>query len=98
MSRALCVMTTNLTLSLAAALIVLSGTGKCPLVGGSLSNSSWSAGSACAHIFAGASTKLAEYCRQLLDPIVSPSDAGIDIEGIGARLMRDGHAEFNDGG
>jgi hypothetical protein len=67
------------------------------MVDGSLSNSSWSVGSACATFFVGASTKLAEYCRQLLDPIVSPSDAGIDIEGIGARLMRDGHAELNDG-
>ena len=76
---------------------------RCPIrerevssVGGSLSNS-WSAGSACANVFVGASAKLAEYCRQLLDPIVSPSDTGIDIEGIGARLMRDGHAELNDG-
>jgi len=46
---------------------------------------------ACAHILASASAGIAEYFRRLLDPVVSQSSADIEIEGIGGRLVRDGH-------
>jgi hypothetical protein len=36
-----------------------------------------------------------ERSSHLLDPIISPSSTGIEMEGIGGRLIRDGHAELN---
>jgi hypothetical protein len=45
----------------------------------------------CARVMTGTSAGSAEYFRQFLDPVVSPS--GIEIEGLGRRLIRDAHAE-----
>jgi hypothetical protein len=45
----------------------------------------------CTHVLTHASTRTAEYFRQFLDPVVSAS--GIEIKGLGRRLIRDAHAE-----
>jgi hypothetical protein len=50
----------------------------------------------CAHVLASASTPIAEHFRQLLDPVLSASGIGIEIEGLGQRLVRDAHAEPHD--
>jgi hypothetical protein len=47
----------------------------------------------CAHVVASASAAIAEHFRQLLDPVVPASCLGIEIEGLGRRLVRDAHAE-----
>jgi hypothetical protein len=49
----------------------------------------------CTYILASVSTQLIEYSRQFLDPIVSASGGGIEIEGLGRRLVRDGHTELD---
>ena len=43
------------------------------------------------HVLRRASARTAEYLRQFLDPVLSAS--GIEIEGLGRRLIRDAHAE-----
>jgi hypothetical protein len=45
---------------------------------------------------AGVSAHLDERFRQRLDPVVSSPSYGIEIEGIGGRLARDGHVELED--
>ena len=45
----------------------------------------------CAHVLARVSARTAEYFRQFLDPVVSAR--GIEIKGLGDRLIRDAHAE-----
>ena len=45
----------------------------------------------CAQVLTRASALTAEYFRQFLDPVLSAS--GIEIEGLGRRLIRDAHAE-----
>jgi hypothetical protein len=45
----------------------------------------------CNQALAHASAPIAEYFRQFLDPVVSAS--GIEIKGLGRRLIRDAHAE-----
>jgi len=45
---------------------------------------------------AGVSAHLDERLRQRLDPVVSSPSYGIEIEGIGGRLARDGHVELED--
>jgi hypothetical protein len=47
----------------------------------------------CANVAASASARIAEHFRQLLDPVVPASGTGIEIEGLGQRLVRDAHAE-----
>jgi len=49
-----------------------------------------------AGILASVSAHLDERFRQRLDPLVSSSSSGIEIEGVGGRLVRDGHAELED--
>jgi hypothetical protein len=46
-------------------------------------------------LLASVSSHIDEHSSHLLDPIVSPSSTGIETEGIGGRLIRDGHAERN---
>jgi len=45
----------------------------------------------CAQVLTRASALTAEYFRQFLDPVLSAS--GIEIKGLGRRLIRDAHAE-----
>lgn len=45
----------------------------------------------CAYVLTRASARTAEYFRQFLDPVVSAR--GIEIKGLGRRLIRDAHAE-----
>ena len=47
----------------------------------------------CAHVAASASGRIAEHFRQLLDPVIPASGTGIEIEGLGRRLVRDAYAE-----
>jgi hypothetical protein len=49
-----------------------------------------------AGILASVSAHVDERFRQRLDPLVSWSSSGIEMEGIGGRLIRDGHAELDD--
>jgi hypothetical protein len=46
-------------------------------------------------LLASVSSHIEERSSHLLDPIVSPSDMGVEMEGIGRRLIRDGHVELN---
>ena len=46
----------------------------------------------CANVVASASALIAEHFRQLLDPVVPTSGTGIEIEGLGRRLIRDAYA------
>jgi hypothetical protein len=46
-------------------------------------------------LLASVSSHIDEHSSHLLDPIVSPSSTGMEMEGIGGRLIRDGHAERN---
>jgi hypothetical protein len=41
---------------------------------------------------ASASARIAEHFHQLLDPVVPTSGTGIQIEGLGRRLVRDAYA------
>jgi len=47
----------------------------------------------CANVVGSASARIAEHFRQLLDPVVPTSGTGIEIEGLGGRLVRNAHAE-----
>ena len=47
----------------------------------------------CAKVAASASARIAEHFRQLFNPVVPASGTGIEIEGLGRRLVRDTHAE-----
>ena len=46
----------------------------------------------CTNVVASASARIAEHFRQLLDPVVPTSGTGIEIEGLGRRLVRDAYA------
>ena len=47
----------------------------------------------CANVVESASARIAEHFGQLLEPMVPTSGTGIEIEGLGERLVRDAHAE-----
>jgi len=47
----------------------------------------------CTNLVEDTSARIAEEFRQLLDPMVLTSGTGIEIEGLGARLVRDAHTE-----
>jgi len=47
----------------------------------------------CANVAESASARIAEQFHQLLEPMVPTSGTGIEIEGLGERLVRDAHAE-----
>jgi hypothetical protein len=45
---------------------------------------------------ASASARIAEHFRQLLDPVVPTFGTGIEIEGLGRRLVRDAYGPDSD--
>ena len=47
----------------------------------------------CANVVKSASARIAQHFHQLLEPMVPTSGTGIEIEGLGERLVRDAHAE-----
>ena len=50
----------------------------------------------CANVVASASARIAEHFRQLLDPVVPTFGTGIEIEGLGRRLVRDAYGPDSD--